>query len=427
MSMRVSVRPRSRFSLAARQCGALASLFLAVGTASASDAGAVVAIGGALRDDNDAVWSKLVALAGGPDARYVVFGTASGNPEGSAAHVVALLQSHGAEAESLPVAPKLPGVDVAQAVRDPELIARVKVATGVFFTGGAQERIVDVLQPGGRTTPLLEAIRGVLDRGGVVAGTSAGAAVMSHVMFRDAPDLLAVMKGTLRDGMEVDRGLGFAASGLFLDQHFLRRGRLGRMLPLMQSQGLQTGIGVEENSAAILRGHEVEIVGEGGALFVDLRDAASDPKLGAFNLTGVRLTFLGDADRLDVRTRALAPSAAKLAGSRIDPRAAGFEPSLEDPPFLLDVLGAGAILRAMNFVLDGPTAEIRGLAYDARPDASTPRDLGFEFRFYRGPDTAGWYADIRGDDTYTIANVRLDVVPVKVAQPLYKPLRNPRP
>ena len=405
----------------------LALLLFALGSASASAAGTVVAIGGALRDDNHAVWSRLVALAGGSGARYVVLGTASGNPERSAARVVELLESHGAEAESLPVAPQLPGVDVAQAVRDPELIARVNAANGVFFTGGAQERIVDALRPGGHPTPLLEAIRGVLDRGGVIAGTSAGAAVMSHVMFRDAPDLLAVMKGTLRDGKEVDRGLGFAAPGLFVDQHFLRRGRLGRMLPLMQSQGLQTGIGVEENSAAILRGHDVEIVGEGGALFVDLRDAASDPKPGAFNLSGVRLTFLGDGDRLDTRTRALTPSSAKLAGTRIDPRAAGFEPSLEDPPFLLDVLGPGAILRAMSFVLDGPTAEIRGLAYDARPEASAPQDLGFEFRFYRGPDTAGWYADVHGDDAYTIANVRLDVAPVKVAQPLYKPLLKPQP
>ena len=405
----------------------LALLLLTAGSASASGAGTVVAVGGALRDDNAAVWSRLVALAGGPSARYVVLGTASGDPERSAARVVALLESHGAEAESLPVAPKMPGVDVAQAVRDPELIARVNAASGVFFTGGAQERIVDTLQPGGHPTPLLEAIRGVLDRGGVVAGTSAGAAVMSHVMFRDAPDLLAVMKGTLRDGKEVDRGLGFAVPGLFVDQHFLRRGRLGRLLPLMQSQGLQTGIGVEENSAAILRGHEVEVVGEGGALFVDLRDAASDPKRAAFNLSGVRLTFLGDGDRLDVRTRALTPSAAKLAGTRIDPRAAGFEPSLEDPPFLLDVLGDGAILRAMSFVLDGPSPEIRGFAYDARPEASAPRDMGFEFRFYRGTDTAGWYADVHGDDAYTIANVRLDVVPVKVAQPLYKPLQATHP
>jgi cyanophycinase len=413
--------------MAGWQCAAVALLLFVIASAPASGAGTVVAIGGALRDDNHAVWSRLVALAGGDGARFVVFGTASSNPGRSAARIVALLESHGAEVESLPVAPTLPGVDVTQAVRDPQLIARVNAASGVFFTGGAQERIVDTLQPGGQSTPLLEAIRGVLDRGGVVAGTSAGAAVMSQVMFRDAPDLLAVMKGTLRAGKEVDRGLGFATPGLFVDQHFLRRGRLGRMLPLMQSQGLQTGIGVEENSAAILRGNEVEVVGEGGALFVDLRDTGSAPNLAAFNLSGARLTFLGDGDRLDVRTRVLTPSAAKLGGTRIDPRAAGFAPSLEDPPFLLDVLGEGAVLRAMSYVLDGPTAEIRGLAYDARPDASAPRDLGFEFRFYRGPDTSGWYADVHGDDAYTIANVRLDVVPVKVAQPLFKPLQNPHP
>jgi cyanophycinase len=250
---------------------------------------------------------------------------------------------------------------------------------------------------------------------------------MSQVMFRDAPDLLATMRGTLREGKEVDRGLGFAPHGLFVDQHFLRRGRLGRMLPMMQSRGLETGIGVEENSAAILRGQRVEIMGEGGALLVDLREATMDPRVGAFNLAGVRLTLLGDGDQFDLASRTLTPSPAKRAGTRIDPNAAGFEPSLEDPPFLLDVLGEGAVLRAMSFVLDGPTAEIRGFAYDARPGASAPRDLGFEFRFQRRPDTVGWYADIQDDDAYTIANVRLDVVPVKVAQPLYREWRGQAP
>ena len=57
------------------------------------------------------------------------------------------------------MSPRLEGIDVAAAVRDPELIGRVSAARGVYFTGGAQERIVDTLQPGGRATPLLEAIR----------------------------------------------------------------------------------------------------------------------------------------------------------------------------------------------------------------------------------------------------------------------------
>lgn len=382
--------------------------------------GAVVAIGGALRYDNGAVWSRLVALAGGAGARYVVLGTASANPARSVERVIAALEAHGAKAEHIPVAPQLPGIDLAQAVRDPERIARVRAARGVFFTGGAQERIVDTLQPLGEATPLLAAIREVLDRGGVIAGTSAGAAVLSQVMFRDAPDLLGAMKGRLRPGHEVDRGLGFAAPGLFIDQHFLRRGRLGRMLPLMQSQGLGLGIGIEENSAAILRGRELEIVGNGGALVVDLAGARSDPGLGAFNVTGVRLTYLGDGDRLQLDTRVVVPSAAKRQGTRIDPRAKEFEPSLEDTPFLLDVLGDGAVLRGMQYALDGPRPELLGLAFDARPEAQSPRDLGFGFRFYRGPDTAGWFTSAFGDEAYTVENVWLDVRPVKVARPLYR-------
>jgi cyanophycinase len=388
--------------------------------ASTLASGTVVAIGGALRYDNAAVWSRLVALAGGPGSRYVVFGTASGNPNRAAERVIAALAAHGARAEHIPVAPELPGIDLEQAVRDPEMIARVRAARGVFFTGGAQERIVDTLQPGGEATPLLVAIRAVLDGGGVIAGTSAGAAVMSRVMFRDAPDLLGAMKGTLRPGHEVDRGLGFAAPDLFVDQHFLRRGRLGRMLPLLHLQGIELGIGVEENSAAILRGRELEIVGNGGALVVDLAEARSDPDLGAFNVTGVRLTYLGDGDRMHLDTRAVVPSVAKRQGSRIDPRAKDFEPSLEGTPFLLDVLGDGAVLRGMQHVLDGPRPELLGLAFDARPEAQAPRELGFEFRFYRGPDTAGWFTSAFGDEAYTVENVRLDVRPVHVAQPLYR-------
>jgi cyanophycinase len=399
----------------------------------------VVAIGGALRYDNAAVWSRIVALAGGRGARFVVLATAAGDPAGSAARSIAALEAHGAVAEHLPAAPRLAGTDVAQAVRDPALVTRVRAAQGVYFTGGAQERIVDALQPGGEPTPLLEAIRELLRRGGVVAGTSAGAAVMSATMFRDATDVVAVMKGALADGREVDRGLGFAGPELFVDQHFLRRGRLGRMLPLMVARGYRLGIGVEEDSAAVIRDGTIEVIGAGGALFVDLGGAtgnatsgdtpARDPAAGAFSVTDARLSFLADGDRLDLRSGLLMPSATKARGQRIDPQAPGFEPYFEDAPFLLDVLADGAVLRAMTHVLDGPRAELLGLAFDARPEAAEPRELGFEFRFRRESDTVGWFTAGLGGEAYTVANVRLDVRPVRVAQPLYTPwpTRDSRP
>ncbi len=144
----------------------------------ASEAGYAVVIGGALAGDNDAVWSKLVELAGGPGARFVVLATASGNPERSAAWVIENLRRRGAVAEHIPVAPLIDGIDLEREVANPKWIESVRAARGVYFSGGWQERIVDTLAPGGRPTPLLEAIREVQRSGGVVAGSSAGAAIM---------------------------------------------------------------------------------------------------------------------------------------------------------------------------------------------------------------------------------------------------------
>jgi cyanophycinase len=351
----------------------------------------------------------------------VVLATASGDPEAAAKGTIAALVAHGAVAEHLPVAPQLQGVDLTEAVRDPALIAKVRAANGVFFTGGDQARIVDTLRPGGEESPLLRAIRELQQRGGVIAGTSAGAAIMSRTMFRDPANVITLMKGPLRSGQDIDAGLGFAHSDLFVDQHFLARGRIGRMLALMHARGMTLGLGVEEDGAAVLQGDQIEVLGIGGALLVDLTDAASDPKLGAFNLANARLTLLGNGDRYDLRTRTLVPSRAKLEGQRIDPRAPEFKPYNEDAPFALDVLAGGIVVDRMVRIVDGKATESRGLAFDASPDAAAPRDLGFEFRFFRRPDTLGWYDPVASADAYTIANIRLDVVPVRVAQPLFVP------
>jgi cyanophycinase len=193
------------------------------------------------------------------------------------------------------------------------------------------------------------------------------------------------------------------------------------MLPLMQARGLSLGLGVEEDSAAVLRGDQVEILGTGGALLVDLGEATADPRAGAFNVANVRLTYLGDGDRYDLKTRKLLPADAKLRGQRIDPSAADFRPYFADAPFALDVLAAGVVLDRMVRIVDGKAGEARGLAFDPSADAPAPRELGFEFRFTRRPDTLGWYDPVASAVDYTIANVRLDVVPVRVAQPLFVP------
>ncbi|MBY0237454.1 MAG: hypothetical protein K2W93_20920, partial [Burkholderiaceae bacterium] len=87
--------------------------------------GYAIAIGGALKSDNEEVWGRIVSLAGGKGARFVVFSTASEDPEASAKQAIELLQRRGAVAEALPVAPKFSWVDLNKVVRDPALIAKI--------------------------------------------------------------------------------------------------------------------------------------------------------------------------------------------------------------------------------------------------------------------------------------------------------------
>jgi cyanophycinase len=387
--------------------------------------GPAIAIGGALRLDNTAVWQRIVQEAGGPGSRFGVLATAAANPASSAERIVQALQAAGAQAEVIPVAPRLPGSDWQQLRDDPALAQRVAAMNGVFFSGGAQELIVDTLRPQGRETALLQAIRTMHSRGGVVAGTSAGAAIMSEWMFRDAQDPLRVLKGHMRQGQEIDLGLGFAGPALFVDQHFLRRGRIGRLLPVMVAKGYRWGLGVEEDSAAILRGERIEVIGARGALLVDLRTATPAPRDGAFGLQGAALSFLDRGDKFDLATGQLQPAADKLAG-RIDPNGPGFKPYFAHAGFHPDLLGDNAIVHAMTRLVDSPDREVRGLVFNGRALAGADVQdeqptLGFEFRLYKGADTLAWFTSARGAEDYSVWRLRLDVSPVRMAQPLYRP------
>ncbi len=384
-----------------------------------------MAIGSGARDDNDAVWTRLVQLAGGPGARVAVFTAPASNPDRAAEQIIASRARRGAVGEHIRVGPGITGQDLAQAVRDPAWIAKVTAAQAVYFSGGAQARLIDTLQPQGQTTPLLDAVRALFARGGLVAGESAGAAVMSELIFRDAPDVLAVMKGRLRDGLEVDRGFGFVRHDVVLDQHLLKRGRIGRLLPLMVARGLPLGLGIEEQTAVVVRGDEVEVVGAHGVLVVELDQPAITVRPGPFNLHNGRISLLDHGDRFNLATRQLTPAADKQATPRVTASAAAavVPPAIDDPdeaaPFYPDLLGDNIISGAMARLIDSGRSELYGLAIQPRPARGDPQPaLGFEWRLYTTPDTVAWRVPGR---PYTLRRIGVDVVPIRLQQPLYGP------
>lgn len=387
--------------------------------------GPVVPLGGSVRFDNPVVWKRLVELAGGPGARFAVLSMAAGRPERAANLARQALERAGARTEWVAVAPALKEQDLATAVRDPQWLQMVTRAQAVFFTGGAQARIVDTLRPGGQDSPLLQAVLALQARGGMIAGTSAGAAVMSQTMFRDAPFVTSVLKGILRRGVEFDQGLGFAPDGLFIDQHFLKRGRVGRMIPLMLTTGDRLGLGVDEDSAALVHDGEIEVLAGRGALLVELHAAKQNLENGALNLQGARLSLLEPGDRFSLETGRLQPSEAKLAAP-VAFRAPNFDPTFEFDRYFMDILGDYTIVDAMIQLVDGPKAQVRGLAFSPlqRPGDARP-DLGFEFILSRDEHTRAWAPLGTGGEPYTIERVRLDIRPVRMPRPLVRDWADP--
>jgi len=373
--------------------------------------GTLVIIGGNLRPANSAVWERIVQLAGGRGARIAVFASASGYPERSAKSLVELFNSFGARAFFVPVAVKLAGSDYKAAADDPELAQAVRTANGVFFAGGDQSRITRALRrEDGSNTRVLDAVWDMYRGGGVIAGSSAGAAIMSSTMFGRPRTVLATLKLGVAEGQEITEGLGFIGDDVFVDQHLLVRGRFARMLPAMLAKGYKLGLGIDEDTAMVVRANrDVEVVGYKGALVLDLAEASVNE--GAFNVSNVRVSYLDNGDRFNIGTHVFTPSPDKADG-RIDPS----RPYYREPLFTADILGNTTVVELMSKLIDSDQPEAIGITLGS-PTGVQP-DLGFEFRFTRTGDSVGYQSSF--NDAYSIYNVRMDIRPILIRRPLYQ-------
>jgi cyanophycinase len=137
----------------------------------------------------------------------------------------------------------------------------IENAKAVWFSGGRQWRFVDAYMG----TKAEELFRGVLARGGVIGGSSAGASIQSQYMPRGSPlgntDMMA-------EGYE--RGLDFLP-GAAVDQHFTQRKRHSDMTALMRRYPQLLGIGLDEGTAIVVSGSTAQVIGRGGVHFYDYR------------------------------------------------------------------------------------------------------------------------------------------------------------
>lgn len=143
----------------------------------------------------------------------------------------------------------------------PLKIDSIKNAKFVYISGGDQNRFMEVVSG----TAIEKAIHEAYNKGSLITGTSAGAAVMSKMMITGAelkhPDYSSTFRNIESDNIEIKNGLGMITH-VIIDQHFVKRSRYNRLLSAVIEHPEMTGIGIDESTAILIDGQNIEVVGD---------------------------------------------------------------------------------------------------------------------------------------------------------------------
>jgi cyanophycinase len=246
--------------------------------------GCVIAIGGneQKRLANASILQAFVERAGGDRARIAIIPSASVRPEKRAALYTRIFERLGAAAVT--------AVHAERGVNDADR-ETILTASGIFVTGGDQQRLMGAL----RDAQYIGLIRDAVAGGAVYAGTSAGASAVSRLMIAGS----IRRKGA--DVVEFGEGLGLVPD-VIIDQHFGERNRLPRLIIAARSHGL-VGVGIDENTAIVWSAsRDVRVAGGGEVTIVDPEHRLEDARLRSYRIHVLRDGARFDLQRANVTT-----------------------------------------------------------------------------------------------------------------------------
>ena len=238
--------------------------------------GSLVIVGGAMRSPE--IVDRFVQLAGGPTARIVVIPTAGGQ-ESYDQSFGGLRPFQAAGVEHL----TLRHTNDRGEANSEAFVAAIREANGVWFTGGRQWRLVDSYMD----TRTEEELWALLERGGVIGGSSAGATIQGSYLARGDTATNTIMMGSHEEG------LGFLRNTA-IDQHLLFRNRQFDLLEIIEARPELLGIGIDENTAIVVQGDRFEVIGESYVAIYDNRSTLD---------SGGLFYFLAPGDQFDLAER----------------------------------------------------------------------------------------------------------------------------
>jgi cyanophycinase len=270
--------------------------------------GKLIAIGGSVEKDIDKIEKKLKAdfrkevildemirHAGGNKSRFEIITSATDEPEEAAEVFTDIFKKMGGV--------NLGVLDIhdRQCANDPENLKRLEQANLLLFTGGDQNQIIDYLKD--TKTHELISVRYKNDDF-VIAGSSAGAAMMGEKMIEAGKKSHVLKKNDLKTG----EGLGFIKELLF-DTHFIQRGRFERLAEGISVFPDKLGIGLGEDTAMVIEnGNECEVIGSGMVSVIDGNEFDYDhyEKLkdgSVISLINLKVHILSPHDKFYIRER----------------------------------------------------------------------------------------------------------------------------
>jgi cyanophycinase len=409
-----------------------------------AEEGSLLIVGGMLRNDNKAVYEKLIALGGGAEKiKIAIIGAATSKSVRNSKRFRDDLSAYGVAKTT--DADLYAGVGhfylVPIAVSDDsttkdfnestwatngnsaDVAAKVAECNAVWFVGGDQTLITEtLLNKDGSDTLVLKAIRGIYDKGGLLAGSSAGAAIMSKVMLAGGSSFGAMLQGSTtvyEDMSDQEAGPVYTTSGLdffkggIVDQHFDRKARLGRLVvALYDNKSLyRYGFGVDENTAMAVtkKGTVIEPIGTGGVTIVDIKDAVKDTHYANGGYDKVRFSYIETHDQFNLTTGEFTIDADKdlqtigdeYYSEKFDQNTGIFSPN----PLMRQYLGHG-------LVDNSSVTALTSYAFDESGN-------GVKITFSEDALTKGYYQNY-GDtyaareDRYIATNVLLKTQPITV-------------
>ena len=262
--------------------------------ASNENQGKLLIIGGAEDKEGDCkILREFLRCAGGTKAHIVIMTAATSLPGEVGDNYIRVFERLGAEDV------RVLDTQTPEDANNPEYLEAIEQATGIFFTGGDQARSISCL----KDTKLDAAMHRRYSEGIIIGGTSAGAAMM--------PDMM-IIEGDSETNPRVDvvamgPGMGFLPD-VVIDQHFAQRGRLGRLVTALLLQPAVLGFGIDENTAILVSGDELEVIGENAVTVIDESEKLHDNIDGRLKdeglaICGAKLHILPHGYRFNLKTR----------------------------------------------------------------------------------------------------------------------------